>query len=137
MLSNEERDAAQETREKIARIKEKLITKNVAYRALKSQVDDPNRICEIIAKREEEIALLQCSILHLEGILESGLFTLCKMLGEIHNLEDQLRLLENAKNIEKLEKVFQALVESGQIPRGLSIESLMAQIESGEGSDDE
>ena len=46
-------------------------------------------------------------------------------------------MLENAKNIEKLGKVFQALVESGQIPRGLSIESLMVQIESeSEGSDE-
>jgi len=128
-MSNEERDEARNTREKIARIKEKLISKNMNYRAKLSQVNDPERIREVIARKEVQVATLQCGIMELEDVLENGSLYTEVMLNDIEQLEDELRVLENAKQIEKLGKMFSHLVDTGRIAQGIDVDDLMAQIE--------
>ena len=133
-----ERQDAQETRWAITRIKESLVTKNMSYRALKSQVDDPARVREVIARKQKLIDTMHCEVLHLEGILDSGATQCDGMLNTIYQLEDELRLLENKKSIDKLAKMFTHLVGTGKIAKGVNVEELMTLLDASDagGSDE-
>ncbi len=104
---------SQTTKQKIATLKEKLVTKNMLYRSLKSRVDMPDYTLSRIKKYEQEIARLGRLIQGLRDTLLCGDDDLICMLVEIERLEDSLRILEAQKDIDKYAKLVEKLTERG------------------------
>lgn len=103
----------QTIKQKIATLKEKLVTKNMLYRSLKSRVDMPEYIDGRIKKYQEEITRLYRLIQAMRDTLLCGDDDLICMLVDIERLEDSLRILEAEKDIAKYTKLVEKLVEQG------------------------
>ncbi len=102
-----------EDRDRIKHIKEVLVTKNMSYRALASQVSDPKRVRDKIGALQREVDTAVGYIAHLESILDSGSDDLDVMQEDIYSLEDELKSLVHKKDIARLSKIVADLLGAG------------------------
>ena len=106
-----------DTKKQIAQIKEQLVTKHMLFRSINSQVQDPQRLHDIIARREKEIEQKQADISRVKDILAFGECQLDDLQLDIDRLIAKLRELEQRPELDKFERVFRKLVDLGMVDK--------------------